>query len=188
MLDLYFNEESDYSEANTCDNEVFLPTILQPFQFESEQKKTCGNASHEKESKYIHASSADLLHVRIGNLDWSVRKASNHPAFMDICPDYWSHVLACLVDGFFLLFLVQLNEMRRLGLSNFFVFLFLVLMTCNEEGRRVQDFLLLPQVCESFYSHLPQERWHNLVYVEFLLMIKPMVVGFCSIRAYCYSE
>ena len=25
---LYFNEESDYSEENTCDNEVFRTTIL----------------------------------------------------------------------------------------------------------------------------------------------------------------
>ena len=43
MSDLYFNEESDYSEENTCDNKVFHSTILQ---------------------------SADLLHIRIGNLNW----------------------------------------------------------------------------------------------------------------------
>ena len=49
MSDLYFNEESDYSEENTSDNEDFHPTILQPFQFELE-KKTCGNESHEKET------------------------------------------------------------------------------------------------------------------------------------------
>ena len=28
MSRLYFNEESDYSEENTCDNEVFCTTIL----------------------------------------------------------------------------------------------------------------------------------------------------------------
>ena len=28
MSHLYFNEESDNSEENTCDNEVFRPTIL----------------------------------------------------------------------------------------------------------------------------------------------------------------
>ena len=39
MPDFYFNEESDYSEVNTCGNDVFCSTILQPFQFESEQKK-----------------------------------------------------------------------------------------------------------------------------------------------------
>ena len=32
-------------------------------------KKLCGNESHEKETKHIHASTADLLHIRIGNLD-----------------------------------------------------------------------------------------------------------------------
>ena len=28
MAHLYFNEERDYSEKNTCDNEVFRSTIL----------------------------------------------------------------------------------------------------------------------------------------------------------------
>ena len=50
MSDLCFNEASDYSEENTSDNEDFRSIILQPFQFESEQKKTCGNESHEKET------------------------------------------------------------------------------------------------------------------------------------------
>ena len=31
VSDLYFNEESDYSEENTSDNEDFHFTILQPF-------------------------------------------------------------------------------------------------------------------------------------------------------------
>ena len=39
MYDLYFSEESDYSEENTSDNEGLHSTILQPFQFEPEQKK-----------------------------------------------------------------------------------------------------------------------------------------------------
>ena len=38
MLDLYFNEESDYFEENTIDK-VFYSSIPQPFQFECEQKK-----------------------------------------------------------------------------------------------------------------------------------------------------
>ena len=50
MFDLYFNEESDYSEENTSGNEDFCSTILQPFQFEPEKKKTCGNEGHEKET------------------------------------------------------------------------------------------------------------------------------------------
>ena len=66
------NEESDYSEENTSDDEDFRSTILQPFQFEPEQKKTCGNESHEKETtetKHIHASATNLLHIKLGNLD-----------------------------------------------------------------------------------------------------------------------
>ena len=46
MSHLYFNEESDYSEGNTCDNEVFRTTILQ----------------HRKKLN-IRASAADLLHT-----------------------------------------------------------------------------------------------------------------------------
>ena len=85
MSHLYFNEESEYSEENTCDTEVFRSTIFQPFQFEPEQKKKlCGNESLDKETKHIHASVADLLHIRTGNLDWSAREASLHPAFMGI--------------------------------------------------------------------------------------------------------
>ena len=70
MSDLYFNKESDNSEENTTENEDFHSTILQPFQFEPEQKKTCSNGSHEKKTKHIHTSAANLLHIRIGNLDW----------------------------------------------------------------------------------------------------------------------
>ena len=50
MSDLYFNEESDYSEENTSDNEDFRSTILQPFQLDPEQEKTCVNESPEKET------------------------------------------------------------------------------------------------------------------------------------------
>ena len=41
------------------------------------RKKTCGNESHEKVStetqklNVIHASAGDLLHIRIGNLEWN---------------------------------------------------------------------------------------------------------------------
>ena len=50
MSDLYFNEESGYSEENRSENEVFHSTILQKFQFDPEQRKTCGNKSHQKET------------------------------------------------------------------------------------------------------------------------------------------
>ena len=35
---------------------LFRSTILQPFQFEPEQKITFGNESHQKETKHSHAS------------------------------------------------------------------------------------------------------------------------------------
>ena len=37
------------------------------------EKKKCGNGSHEKETKHIYVSTADLLQIRIGNLDWCKR-------------------------------------------------------------------------------------------------------------------
>ena len=50
---------------NASGNEDFRSAFLQPFQFESEQKKTCGNKSHNKETKHSHASAADSLHIRM---------------------------------------------------------------------------------------------------------------------------
>ena len=70
---LYFKEQSNYSEEQASDNEYFRSTILELFQFEPEQKKTGDNESHEKvttETKHYNASAADLLRIRIGNLDW----------------------------------------------------------------------------------------------------------------------
>ena len=60
-----FNEQSEYFEENIDGNEDFCSTIFQPFQFEHEQKKTRGNETHEKETKQIYASSANLLHMQM---------------------------------------------------------------------------------------------------------------------------
>ena len=62
-------EEGSFSEEDTCGNEVFHSTFLLPFQFEPKDKKTRGNYIHVKKTKHIHASAADLLHIRIRNLD-----------------------------------------------------------------------------------------------------------------------
>ena len=35
------------------------------------------NESYEKKTKYIHASATDLLHIKIGNLDWSMMIGAN---------------------------------------------------------------------------------------------------------------
>ena len=32
--------------------------------------KTCGNESHEKDTKHIYASATNLLRIRKGNLNW----------------------------------------------------------------------------------------------------------------------
>ena len=65
ISDLYLNEECYYCilKKNTCDNEVSAP----PFSNHFKHKKTCGNESHEKEAKPIHASAANLLLIRIGS-------------------------------------------------------------------------------------------------------------------------
>ena len=55
-----------------------------------------------------------------------------------------------------------------------------MLIKGNEEGKLVQDFLMLPQGFERYYSQLSRVRWRNLMCVECLQMIKHMVVGFCS--------
>ena len=45
MPRLYFNEASDYSEENTCENKVICSTIL-----------------HHKKKLNIHVSAANVLH------------------------------------------------------------------------------------------------------------------------------
>ena len=67
MSDLHLNEERKMRKMHVTVKS--LSTILQSFQFEPEHKKMCGNESHEKEAKPIHASSPDLLHIRIGSLN-----------------------------------------------------------------------------------------------------------------------
>ena len=49
---------------------AFAPPYFNYFSLSLNRKKMCDNESHEKETKHIHASAADLLHIRIGNLDW----------------------------------------------------------------------------------------------------------------------
>ena len=78
---LYFNEESYYPEENTSDNEVFAPPFFNHFSLSLNREKRVVR-SYEKETKPIHASAADLLHIRKGSLNWSAREASCHPAFM----------------------------------------------------------------------------------------------------------
>ena len=52
----------------------------------------------------------------------------------------------------------------------------------NERGRSAQNFLVLPQGFRSFFTVFSRARWRNLVRLECLQMIKPMVVVFCSVE------
>ena len=52
--------------------------------------------SYEKETKPIHASTGDLLHIRKGSLAQSAREASHHPAFMGIYPTISHTCWPCL--------------------------------------------------------------------------------------------
>ena len=68
MSELYFNQKSNYSEANTyAIIKTFALLFLNHFQLEPEQKKMCGNESHKEETKHIHAIATDLLHIRVRN-------------------------------------------------------------------------------------------------------------------------
>ena len=69
MPDLYFNEESDYSEENTSNNEDFRSTIFQLFQFEPEQKKRVVMRAFRKKLD-IFTLQLSIYCILIGNLDW----------------------------------------------------------------------------------------------------------------------
>ena len=84
MSDLYFKKVIILRKINVT-MKSFAPPFFNHFSL-SLNKKQRVVMSHEKETKAIHASAADFLHIRVRNLDWSRRKASLHPAFMGICP------------------------------------------------------------------------------------------------------
>ena len=116
------------------------------------------------EPKHIHASAADLLHIRIENLEWckcDCLCCRNRLSLLQRngCNAYcfgfnagtrgknltiqllWAAAqllvtsvsFICLVDEF--CFLLLLNETSTLGKSVVLLFLFLVLIRWNEEGR-----------------------------------------------------
>ena len=138
-------------------NEHFHSTIFQPFQFEPEQKKTCRNESHEKETKHI---TLQLLIYYILEQEFSIganmgiakTKGEKQTVFVIERPMQclllllkknprargkhlaiqllWATArllvtsvnLIYLVDEFFFLFLMQLNEMSMLGESKVICF------------------------------------------------------------------
>ena len=98
---LYFHEESYYSEKNTSENAVFAPSFFNQFSLNLNWKIRVV-MSHEKETKPIQASTADLLHFRKESLDWSAKEASGYPARLLVT----RVSLIYLVDEFFFFFLV----------------------------------------------------------------------------------
>ena len=143
------------------------------------------------------ALAADLLHIRIGNFDWckcghcknEVREIDcfccrevdtmlaasakilecegsiSPSSFCWQLPDSYAHVLTNRWVFLFVPGIAERNE--HPGRIYGFIFLFLVLISWNEEGRWVRDFLLLPQRFESFTSDLQRvrARWRNLIFV-----------------------
>ena len=69
-----------------------------------------------------------------------------------------------------------------------FIYWILELIRWSLKGRWVQDFLLSLRGFESFLLHILRVRLRSLVCVYYLQMIKSMLVGFCFIGAWCYSE
>ena len=71
--------------------------ILRKIQFEPEQEKSRGNESYEKENKHIHAIATDLLHIKIGNLDWcKCRHCKNEAREIDCvcCREMYTMLIA----------------------------------------------------------------------------------------------
>ena len=106
---------------------------------------------------------------------WSTREAFCYPAFMGNHLNISHTCYTYLPSRWIILFVPNVAEQNQR------------LIRWNEEGRRVQDFPLLPQRLDRFLSDLPQARWHNLLCVECLQMIKLMVVGLCSTGRLCCS-
>ena len=61
MQHLHFNEKSVNSEENTSDNEDFCSTILQLFQFDSEEEKKCGNEAFVCCQCFLRSSCSEIL-------------------------------------------------------------------------------------------------------------------------------
>ena len=60
------NKQNDYSEENTCVTS-FAPPVFNRLRLILNRKRTCGNESHEKQTKHIHASAADFV------VEWCVQ-------------------------------------------------------------------------------------------------------------------
>ena len=71
MINFCFNEESDYSEENMCDTTIksSASPFFNHFSLTVNRKKRVVMKTMRKKIN-IQVSVADLLHIRIKNLDW----------------------------------------------------------------------------------------------------------------------
>ena len=83
--DLYLMKKVIILKKIQVTTKSFPPPFFNHFSL-SLNEKTCSNESHEKQIKYIYASAANFLHIRIGNLKlvqiWALQKRSKR---IDCC-------------------------------------------------------------------------------------------------------
>ena len=136
MSHLYFNEESDYSEENTCDNEVFCTTILHHrrkvniftlqlsiyyIQYQNRKSRLVQIRTLQKLSEINRLSllrggcNTYIDAIKIQERERSISQSSFYRHYL--------HVLTLSTLDEIFLFLVQLNETRRMA---GFISLFLV--------------------------------------------------------------
>ena len=73
MSDLYLIKKVIILKKIQAAMKTFVPPFFNHFNLslnQKKKKKTCGNESHENETKLIYNSAADLLHIRKRNLNW----------------------------------------------------------------------------------------------------------------------
>ena len=137
---IYYALEQEVSigmRAMRKKSKIFMLQLLIYYTLELEvsigTNEDIGKTKREKQIVFVVERWMQCLLLRLKSR--SAREASSHAASMGNCPTV-SHT--CLVylssDEFFFLFLVQLNKMSTLGGSKF-LFLFLVLISSNEEWR-----------------------------------------------------
>ena len=70
MSDLYLMEKVVILKKRQTTIKTFPPPFFNHFSLNLNRIKTCGNESHEKETKIIYALATNLLHIKIGNVNW----------------------------------------------------------------------------------------------------------------------
>ena len=68
MSDLYFMHKVIFLKKIEMTMKTFVPQFFNCFSLSLNKKR--GNESHEKETRHIYTSAADLLCIGIGNLNW----------------------------------------------------------------------------------------------------------------------